>query len=164
MYKREKSTDWKIPLIFCGVIILLTMIIAPFTRQKQIPENIPPELLQKAISLKIDLHSKEKKEWSEQILAAASGFRAQSQKDLQLEQIVRTATENNQYDAAFAAIAHIRNRNLRENLAAQIFQKTERDCANLPWTIFALRIIGDMEQKKEMLKKINESYEQCGHN
>ena len=135
----NRATGWKIPLLFCGVIISIVAVAALFRPQAQEPPAIPGALLQKAKGIRIDLESDtEGRSWKARIASAASGFSTQADKDGRLGEIVLTTAENKRFDASCTAAVLIRDDGVRDGLMRKIADAAAGDCASLPWGVFAM--------------------------
>lgn len=71
----NKATGWKIPLLFCGVVLAIVCIVSVFRGGKAAPPAVPAPLLRQAEAITIDLDADaEGKAWKARIASAASGF------------------------------------------------------------------------------------------
>ena len=91
----NRATGWKIPLLFCGVILSIVAVAALFRAHAPEPPAVPQALLKEAKGIRIDLESDpEGQSWKARIASAASGFSTQADKDGRLGEIVITTAEN----------------------------------------------------------------------
>lgn len=87
----NRATGWKIPLLFCGVILSIVAVAALFRAHAPEPPAVPQALLNEAKGIRIDLESDpEGQSWKARIASAASGFSTQADKDGRLGEIVLT--------------------------------------------------------------------------
>ena len=71
----NRATGWKIPLLFCGVILSIVAVAALFRAHAPKPPAVPQALLNEAKGIRIDLESDpEGQSWKARIASAASGF------------------------------------------------------------------------------------------
>ena len=155
-----KTTRWKLPLLLCALIIGATVIISWFLPAKNTLE-LPEDLLNKAQTLRIDMHKPQNKDWQEKIIAAASGFRQQEVKDMQLSDLATAANANKNYEAAFSALIQIRTLPQREKLAQALFETAIKNCADLPWGVFALKTINSGDLQDSLSKVLIEQWNIC---
>ncbi|MFQ9869092.1 MAG: hypothetical protein ACLRWP_20800 [Bilophila wadsworthia] len=74
----NRATGWKIPLLFCGVILSIVAVAALFRHTPE-PPAVPQALLKEAKGIRIDLESDpEGQSWKARIASAASGFSTQA--------------------------------------------------------------------------------------
>ena len=110
----NRATGWKIPLLFCGVILSIVAVAALFRAHAPEPPAVPQALLKEAKGIRIDLESDpEGQSWKARIASAASGFSTQADKDGRLGEIVLTTAENKRFDASCTAAVLIRDDGLR---------------------------------------------------
>lgn len=106
----NRATGWKIPLLFCGVILSIVAVAALFRAHAPEPPAVPQALLKEAKGIRIDLESDpEGQSWKARIASAASGFSTQADKDGRLGEIVLTTAENKRFDASCTAAVLIRD-------------------------------------------------------
>lgn len=130
----NRATGWKIPLLFCGVILSIVAVAALFRAHAPEPPAVPQALLKEAKGIRIDLESDpEGQSWKARIASAASGFSTQADKDGRLGEIVLTTAENKRFDASCTAAVLIRDDGLRDGLMRKIANAASADCASLPW-------------------------------
>ena len=78
----NRATGWKIPLLFCGVILSIVAVAALFSGTRSRTARRPQALLKEAKGIRIDLESDpEGQSWKARIASAASGFSTQADKD-----------------------------------------------------------------------------------
>lgn len=128
----NRATGWKIPLLFCGVILSIVAVAALFRAHAPEPPAVPQALLKEAKGIRIDLESDpEGQSWKARIASAASGFSTQADKDGRLGEIVLTTAENKRFDASCTAAVLIRDDGLRDGLMRKIANAASADCASL---------------------------------
>lgn len=137
MKKNDKGTGWRIPLIFCCLVLVLTLVASLFIEKKPEHPPLPAALETGARALSIDLNTPRLKNWQNAIVEAASGFTPQDQKDRKLAEIIVSALRENLYNVACAAVIHIKNPSLREATLQKILNQSVIDCNSLDWGVFA---------------------------
>ncbi len=156
-----KATGWKIPLIFCGAIILIALVgrfILP--AGPNLPE-IPQSLLELAKNRKIDLDKPEGKDWKEQMVSAASGFAAPEAKDYRLAAIIDSALAQKRFDAACAAAVLMRLQDDKNRALKNIFAKASQSCEEAPWAVFAIRGLGNAPEAADLTEILAKKWQQC---
>lgn len=158
----NRATGWKIPLLFCGVIISIVAVAALFRPQAPEPPAIPGALLQKAKGIRIDLESDtEGRSWKARIASAASGFSTQADKDGRLGEIVLTTAENKRFDASCTAAVLIRDDGVRDGLMRKIADAAAGDCASLPWGVFAMHGMRAPQAQAEIASLLTQRWKEC---
>lgn len=133
-----KATGWKIPLLFCGVVLSIVCIAALFRGGGAAPPAVPASLLRRAEAIRIDLDADaEGKVWKARIASAAGGFSAPDAKDARLKALLLTALEAGRFDAACTAAVLVRDDPLRDALLGSLLETASAECASLPWGVLA---------------------------
>ena len=147
----NRATGWKIPLLFCGVILSIVAVAALFRAHAPEPPAVPQALLKEAKGIRIDLESDpEGQSWKARIASAASGFSTQADKDGRLGEIVLTTAENKRFDAG-----------LRDGLMRKIANAASADCASLPWGVFAMHGMRDPQAQAEASALLTQRWKEC---
>ena len=134
----NKATGWKIPLLFCGVVLGSVCIVSLSRGGTATPPAVPASLLHRAEAIAIDLDADaEGKAWKARIASAAGGFSAAQTKDANLEKLILTALEARRFDASCTAAVLIRDDSLRDALFDRILETSAAECASLPWGVLA---------------------------
>ena len=148
----NRATGWKIPLLFCGVILSIVAVAALFRAHAPEPPAVPQALLKEAKGIRIDLESDpEGQSWKARIASAASGFSTQADKDGRLGEIVLTTAENKRFDASCTAAVLIR----------KIANAASADCASLPWGVFAMHGMRDPQTQAEASALLTQRWKEC---
>ena len=146
----NRATGWKIPLLFCGVILSIVAVAALFRAHAPEPPAVPQALLKEAKGIRIDLESDpEGQSWKARIASAASGFSTQADKDGRLGEIVLTTAENKRDDG------------LRDGLMRKIANAASADCASLPWGVFAMHGMRDPQTQAEASALLTQRWKEC---
>ena len=158
----NRATGWKIPLLFCGVILSIVAVAALFLAHAPEPPAVPQALLKEAKGIRIDLESDpEGQSWKARIASAASGFSTQADKDGRLGEIVLTTAENKRFDASCTAAVLIRDDGLRDGLMRKIANAASADCASLPWGVFAMHGMRDPQAQAEASALLTQRWKEC---
>lgn len=159
----EKSTGWKVPLLFCAVVILLVGALQ-FWRSVTAPDVTPLDasLLARADAFRIDLPADDRGRYYQKAIAnAATGFQPRPQKDAALRALCETAIADNRFDAACTAVTLINDSGLRETLLDTLATSAAKDCATLPWGAFAAKAMRDPEHRSRTHTLLNRLWSQC---
>lgn len=157
-----RATGWKIPLLFCAVIIVVISVASLIRDKKPLPPDIPAGLLQKARALRIDLEAApEGQGWKARIAAAAGGFSSPADKDARLAAIIRQAVEDKRFDAACTAAVLIRDDEPRDTLMVHIADTAATDCSTLPWGVLGLHGLRDSRQQAEVAALLTQRWGEC---
>ncbi len=159
----EKSTGWKVPLLFCAVVILLAGA-ARVWHGATAPDVTPLEesLAARAGGFRIDLPADERgRYYQKAITNAATGFQPRSQKDAALRALLETAVADKRFDAACTAVTLIHDHDLRESLLDRLAAAASQDCATLPWGAFAARAMRDPQRRDRTHVLLNRLWAQC---
>lgn len=161
MSRRSKATGWKIPIIFCLVIIFLIGLAKLFLGRDPAELPVPPALLEKARSAHLNLDDEGGKEWKERIIQAASGFSDMGEKDRKLAAIALDALKKDRQDAAAAATVLIKDRAEKDMVLERIFSQAVNDCDKLPYAVFAVRGTVNRDSALSMLGILEKSWKKC---
>lgn len=157
----NRSTGWKVPLLFCGVILSVVCLVG-LLRGKPEPPAVPGPLLNQARAITINLDADaEGKEWKARIASAASGFATAADKDGRLKNLIETSIESGRFDAACTAAVLVRDDTLRDALLARILDAACAQCATLPWGVLAAHGMGDAETKASAHSALTRQWERC---
>lgn len=158
----NRATGWKIPLLFCGVILSVVGAAALFRTHAPEPPAVPETLLNEAKNIRIDLESDpEGHTWKARIASAASGFSTQADKDARLKELILTTLENKRFDASCTAAVLIRDDGLRDGLMRAIANTAAADCASLPWGVFAMHGMRDPQTQSELSELLTQRWKEC---
>ncbi|MDD2966934.1 MAG: GTP cyclohydrolase [Desulfovibrionaceae bacterium] len=161
---KQKATGWKVPLIFCALIITIVCIAHPFIGKstKPAPDILPPELYAQAKALVIDLDADEEgRTWKSRITAAASGFGDVREKDLQLCRLALSAVEKGRFDAACTASVLVREVQQRDALRQDIADFAARECSTLPWAVMGAHGIENTALHLATNKALQTRWQEC---
>lgn len=134
----QKATGWKVPLLFCGAMLVVVGLGAFLRTPPPPPPELPGELTRQARALVIDLDTPEGRPWKERIVSAASGFVPPEVKAERLGAVAADAVGAGRLDAACAAAVQVPDENGRDAAFAGIFRAAAGTCAALPWAVFAV--------------------------
>ncbi|MBD5647619.1 MAG: GTP cyclohydrolase [Desulfovibrio sp.] len=162
MRARQKATGWKVPLLFCGAILILVGLGALWRRPPPPPPELPEALTAKARALAIDLDTPEGRSWKERIVSAASGFVAPEVKTERLRAVAAEAVAQGRLDAACAAAVQAQDEAGRDAAFAGIFAAAARECATLPWAVFAVHGLRDPERAAALARELTARWRECG--
>lgn len=157
----DKSTGWKIPLLFCAVIIAIVATVSLFKHEEITHPEVPGQLEQKAREIRIDMNAPQNRDWKEAIIEAGGGFSNGDVKDERLVNVIKQALEAKRMDVACTAINLVRKRDLREKSLFAILEMSLRDCQSLPWGVFALHGSSDPGNMAKMHGLLLEKWQQC---
>lgn len=159
MRPEQKSTGWKVPLIFCAAILGAGYLAHFFTPARPALPNLPQDLIAKAQSITINLDTSSGKIWNDRIVAAASGFSATDAKSPKLLRIFDDALAEGRLDAACAAVVHMRDEKARKEALTRIYMFSLKNCETLPWSVFAVTNLPD--QAEGMASEIAAKWIEC---
>ena len=158
----QKATGWKVPLLFCGAILVMVGLGALWRTPPAPPPDLPGALTAKARALTIDLDTPEGRPWKERIVSAASGFVAPEVKGERLRAVAAEAVAAGRLDAACAAAVQMQDETGRDAAFAGIFAAAARECASLPWAVFAVHGVRDPERAAALARELTGRWEACG--
>lgn len=161
MGARQKATGWKVPLLFCGAVLILVALGALLRPPAPRPPELPEALTERARELVIDLATPEGRSWKERIVGAASGFVAAEVKGERLAAVAAEATAAGRLDAASAAAAQIEDEARRDAAFAGIFEAAARECASLAWGVFAVHGVRDHGLAAVLARELTARWQAC---
>ena len=161
MRATQKATGWKVPLLFCGVILAVVGIGALFRTPPAPPPELPGALTARARALAIDLDTPEGRPWKERIVSAASGFVAPEVKAERLDMVAAEAVDAGRLDAACAAAVQVPVEERRDAAFAGVFSSAVRECATLPWAVFAVHGVRDAERAEGLARELRARWRDC---
>lgn len=157
----KKSTGWRLPLLFCAVIIGVVSLIYLFLPKTQPSPDLPPAILEKARAMIISLDGPEGKLWQDRILDAATGFSSSEIKDQRLLQILDDAVTKKRLDVASAVQVHLHSWSAREQALNQIFSAGLTECETLPWCVLAISSQRKPERAESMQRELTSRWRKC---
>lgn len=161
MGARQKATGWKVPLLFCAVILGLVALASLWRAPRPAPPELPQELVAQARALSIDLETPEGRPWKERIVQAASGFVGQDVKSARLAALAAEASRQGRFDAACAAAVQAPDEARRNAAFAGVFEAAAEDCASLPWAVFAVHGVRAPELASELALALERRWRTC---
>lgn len=161
MRGRQKATGWKVPLLFCGAILVIVGLGALWRTPPAPPPELPEALTAKARALAIDLDTPEGRPWKERIVSAASGFVAPEVKTQRLGAVAAEAVAAGRLDAACAAAVQAPVEAGRDAAFADIFAAAARECATLPWAVFAVHGLRNPERAADLARELTSRWQAC---
>lgn len=160
--RREKATGWKVPLLFCALILGIVAVTAAFRESPEPLYELPPGLVEQARSIVISLDEPEGIRWKEKISSASSGFAARESKDARLRLVAADALSQGRYDAACTAAVLIADDEQRDAVFGMVFESAVARCESLPWGVFAIRGARSSQQVEKWSAQINARWSICG--
>lgn len=155
----NRATGWKIPLLFCTVVVCivgLAALLRPTPEEVHVPP-VPEALLAQAKAIIIDLNAApDGAQWKQRITTAGSGFISHADKDIRLEYVIRDAVAQARFDAACTASVLVYDNSKRDGLLEDIARTAAADCPTLPWGVMAAHGMRDplvRSRTHEMLTK-----------
>lgn len=135
----NRATGWKIPLLFCGVVLAIVALCSLLRTEPavRVPE-IPAALLARAKAIVINLDTTpDGALWKERVTSAGSGFSSHADKDARLAFLIRNAMEQQRFDVACTAAVLVYDAHKRDAVLEEMAQTAAKDCATLPWGVMA---------------------------
>ena len=138
---RTKATGWRLPLIFCAVILLIVAAVWGWRKVTAPPPlPIPQELLSLAAQSHINLDGDDEgRRYKEELIAAGRGFSPTYIKDQKIEAIALEALDKRRIDVAVTAVQVVRDGQKRDLLLKDLATACMEECSTLPWAVFAVR-------------------------
>ena len=138
---RTKATGWRLPLIFCAVILLVVAAVWGWRKVTAPPPlPIPQELLSLAAQSHINLDGDDEgRRYKEELIAAGRGFSPTYIKDQKIEAIALEALDKRRIDVAVTAVQVVRDGQKRDLLLKDLATACMEECSTLPWAVFAVR-------------------------
>lgn len=158
----EKSTGWKIPLIFCVIIIFIVACIYPIVKHKEYIPVLPQPLLERAKNTRLTLDGEDGKKWKNAIIEAASGFVSPEVKDGKLLHLIKLALASDNLEAASMTVIHISQLSAKESALNDIFEKAINECATLHWGIISIKGNNNPEKIRSYEIRLAEKWKECG--
>ncbi len=159
----QKATGWKVPLIFCAVILVVVAVAWGY-RKATAPAPLPlrQELLTLAAEAHIDLDADEEgRRYKEELIAAGRGFSPKYLKDEKVLAIAREALERGRVDVTVTAVHVLNDSGRRDEILRLLAKRGLDDCAALPWAVFAVRNLQDYPLAVDYTNKLNPRYDMC---
>lgn len=159
----QKATGWKVPLIFCAVILVVVAVAWGY-RKMTAPAPLPlrQELLTLAAEAHIDLDADEEgRRYKEELIAAGRGFSPKYLKDEKVLAIAREALERGRVDVTVTAVHVLNDTGRRDEILRLLAKRGLDDCAALPWAVFAVRNLQDYPLAVDYTNKLNPRYDMC---
>lgn len=162
--RRQKATGWKVPLIFCAVILLMAgagWLYRKVTAPPPLPINA--ELLEYAAKTHFDLDADEEgRKFKEELISASRGFSPAYAKDEKLAAVAGQAIDAGRMDVLVTAIGVIRDGDKRTKLLKLLASNSMKRCEDLPWAVFAARnLTHEYATAMELTSTLNARYEEC---
>lgn len=159
----QKATGWKVPLIFCAVILVVVAVAWGY-RKMTAPAPLPlrQELLTLAAEAHIDLDADEEgRRYKEELISAGRGFSPKYLKDEKVLAIAREALERGRVDVTVTAVHVLNDTGRRDEILRLLAKRGLDDCAALPWAVFAVRNLQDYPLAVDYTNKLNPRYDMC---
>lgn len=157
-----RATGWKIPLLFCIIMVAVVGLTA-FLRTDNTPvPELPAPLFEQARAITIDLgQSPEGRAWKERISATAGGFVTRADKDIKITYLVHSAVEQQHFDAACTAAVLMYNDHKRDEALIHIAQSAMTQCATLPWAVMAAKGMKDKQNIITVHEHVSAEWQRC---
>ncbi|MGN0009648.1 MAG: hypothetical protein ACI33N_08345 [Desulfovibrionaceae bacterium] len=160
----NKSTGWKVPLLFClgiGAVTALGILLRP---PQELPElRVPPSLMQAMRARKIDLAaSEEGRRWQGEITAAAGGFADATEKDARILRVLDAALEAGRFDAACTASVLLHDAGRRDAALVHIAEAGAEQCPGLVWAGMAAAGLRSPELRRHWEEHLTRRWAECG--
>lgn len=162
MGARQKATGWKVPLLFCGAMLIMVALGCLLRTPPPAPPELPQALVDKARALAIDLDTAGGRPWKERIIGAASGFVAPEVKGERLAAVAAEATAQGRLDAALAAAVQIEDEARRDAAFEGVFRAARASCATLPWAVFAVHGVRVRQRAEALAGELDARWRACG--
>lgn len=157
----KKATGWKVPLLFCAIILGLVALASPWRTQRLAPPPLPQELLEEARKLVIDLDAPDARPWKERIVQAASGFAGREVKGRLLAGLAAEACAAGRLDVACAAGVQVADEAQRDTVFKGIFETAAQACSSLPWAVFAVHGARAPELAASLASALEKRWQVC---
>lgn len=158
----KRATGWKIPLLFCGVVVAVVVVTSLLRQEKVDMTPIPAPLLEQAKAIHMNLEGDEDgKGWKELISKTAGAFATRADKDVRLTIVIKDAAKLHRFDAACTASVLMYNDHQRDAVLLEVGQTALQDCANLPWAVMASGGMKDPKTLAALHSEITTRWESC---
>lgn len=163
-----RATGWRVPLLFCAAIILITAIAWVIKDQNQEKlVAIAPDLEAIAGSWNIDLEGDAwAREAKKEMSTLATGFKNADTKDTKIATLGRGALAIDRLDVACAASLFMHRDRIRGDYLKEIYRKATQDCSTMPWAVFAVRNIVETPDGNSaairLARDLNTRWQACG--
>lgn len=158
----KRATGWKIPLLFCGVVLALMAITSLLRQEKVDMTPIPALLLEEAKAIHMNLEATEEgKAWKERISSTAGAFATRADKDVRLTALIHDAAEKRRFDAACTASVLMYNDHQRDAVLLNVGQTALAQCDDLPWAVMASGGMKDPKTLAGLHEDIVRRWEAC---
>lgn len=162
MMSDARTTGWKIPLIFCAVVLGVVAITALLRWERVDAPPLPDALLAQAQAIVIQLDNDEEgRKWKADISAVAGGFTTRAEKDQRIMALVRLTLEHKRYDAACTAAVLMYNNHQRDAAFQEIGDVALQECATLPWGVMAAKGMHFPKAQAEMQTLLIQRWQEC---
>lgn len=158
---KEKATGWKVPLLFCAVLLALIGLVAVLRGGPPPLPTVPAPLLEQAQSMSIKLTGPDGELWHNRITSDATGLEPRVNKDAKLQVLVARALEAGRQDAACMAAVLVADPIHRDTAFRRIFDYSLADCDRLIWGVFAIRG-ASAEAAALWANELNARWDACG--
>lgn len=162
MRKQDKATGWKVPLIFCCVILACVCVGYLFRPSMEIiVPALPESLVEKARDTRIELSDQDPDKWKDRLVSASGGFVSAVEKDRKLSSLIGNALAARRFDVACRSAVFMSDGALREDMLGTILDKATERCDDLYWGVFAIHGSHDRSKAEKMAKILWENWEKC---
>lgn len=158
----QKSTGWKVPLLFCLVIASVVLLGAFFVRRPAPSLRLPPALMQAMQSQRIELSATEDgRSWQTRITSAASGFADASEKDGKIRAVLVAAVEAQRFDAACTASVLVQDSQRRDAGLERIANRAVEACPSLIWAGMAVAGMRSRDMREKWEERLAVRWNEC---
>lgn len=161
----KRATGWKIPLLFCGIVLAAVVITSHLRQEKVDMAPIPAPLLEQTKAIHMNLEGDEDgKGWKELISKTAGAFVTRADKDVRLSILIRDAAKLQRFDAACTAAVLMYNDHQRDAVLLDVGKAALQDCGNLPWAVMASGGMKDPKILSSLHGEVTARWEACSKN
>ena len=159
----QKSTGWKVPLLFC-LAVLIPVGIATLLTPKESPVlQVPEPLMQAMRTERIDLAATEEgRRWQSEITSAAGGFADAEEKDRKVRRVLDAAVAAGRFDAACTASVLMHDAGRRDAALAFIAEEAAAQCAQLVWGGMAAAALHNADMRGTWEQRLSLRWRECG--
>ncbi len=162
--RRQKATGWRVPLLFCAVIGLVSLVGLGY-RSLTAPPPLPlnAELVEIAANSRINLDGDEEgRRYKEELVAAGRGFSPAYVKDDKVISVALDAVDAGRIDVLVTAVQVLRDGDKRTELLQVLADEGMKHCKDLPWAVFAVRnLTHEYATAMDLTRTLNARYEEC---
>lgn len=165
MRQEQKSAGWRVPILFCGIILIVVCALSLFkNKASDIADRLPPGLVDKARNSGLNMSTEENRKWQEKIIESASGFSSREDKDRRLLALVERALSENNFEAACASFSQMGRTDSRRLASDIIFRESIRKCDDLIWGVYVAVRDEDLSPDSPRTRELSRRWDECQPN